>query len=714
MEDVLAGYTAVYHFQPPDGPVPRNYFSLTKSEGMFAAYGGDVSLTKTVLLNPGKIVRHTDPSEPLIHIYLEEQYGPDELFSSFIIQSAAAGSLLPDAFCQEMEDYAEGQARDGGGVGLREMIAAARHLFDRETALSWLHTVLQSLSDAAGSGISVDFTDLLAVLERDGERLEQVLSFLEEDYAVYRQEAAASVRSESTVLLTEGLKPIEADIAVYPGRSRSVLAASWAARDGYSLLAELGEGGHRLTFLKPGLSVNHLFETIVFFENYHSGTIENGMVWTAGENGMEASGSSLSGSMILDLIRENTNPWVTRQTVNYVFPFHYDYREFDRISKRFSRKFEYAEESAKHTKFRSSFLPLFNDYFFNNKELANSQLHSRAFRVRGKQKLSISSTKADFTDELFLADSLYHRELESEIRLFKYGVGFLVCRTSFESRVPLNYILKADQAICSDVGKIIRGIIGSEAGIEYESTRKGIVYEAIELAGDTYVQEMREGLVLKTCSAVKRSFIADPEERQEEIRQKFLQRGDYLFYGFSRSCGVQFAVDKDTMDRRGMDRLIRSFLEEKFFIFLFSAQQRDALRKFSDQLVRNSLKKGKKLNAAILRADFLHFLNHGKLGHISDNNVHTKFYGRWQQIFDNEVIYQEVSQKLDAIDQFQQARVSHKFNLISYVLFPIVFISSFFTMNVVTTKRAIELDLPVVLAFCAVSVLLLMARTKRK
>ena len=713
MEDVLAGYTAVYHFQPPDGPVPGNYFSLTKSEGMFAAYGGGASLTKTVLMNPGKIVRHTDPSEPLIHIYLNERYGPDELFSSFIIQSAAAGSLPPDAFCQAMQEYAEGLAKDSGGTGLLEMIAAARHLFDRVTALSWLHNIMQNLSDAAGSGLTADFTDLLSLLERGDERLERVLAFLEEDYAVYSQEAAAA-RTENTVLLSEGLRPHEASIIVYPGRSSSVLAAGWAARDGYSLLAELGEGDHRLTFLKPELPVKPLFETIVFFESYYSGIPESNIVWTASENGMEASGSSLSSSIVLDLIRENTNPWATRQTVNYVFPFHYDYREFDRISKRFSRKFEYIEESARHTQFRSSFLPLFNDYFFNNEELANTQLHSRVFRVGGKQKLSVGRTEADFTDEPFLPESLYHRELESEIRLFKYGVGFLVCRSSFERRVPLNYILKADQAICSDVGKMIRGVIGSETGIEYESTRKGIVYEAIELAGDTYVQEMREGLVLKTCSAVKRSYIADPEERQEEIRQKFLQRGDYLFYGFSRSCGVQFAVNKDTMDRKGMDRLIRGFLEEKFFIFLFSAQQRDALRKFSDQLVRNSLKKGKKLNAAILRADFLHFLSHGKLGHISDNNVHTKFYGRWQQIFDNEIIYQEVSQKLDAIDQFQQARVSHKFNLISYVLFPIVFISSFFTMNVVTTKRAIELDLPVVLAFCAVSVLLLMARTRRK
>ena len=86
-------------------------------------------------------------------------------------------------------------------------------------------------------------------------------------------------------------------------------------------------------------------------------------------------------------------------------------------------------------------------------------------------------------------------------------------------------------------------------------------------------------------------------------------------------------------------------------------QQRDSIRQFSDQLVRGSIL-NRKLKTNKIRKDFIQFVTQVKLSHISDHNVVTRFYNRWRTIFDSDSIYDEVSEKLAAIDGFQQTKVS--------------------------------------------------------
>ena len=720
MHEILDGtYTCQFHFDggPVDITAAKNHFVVSKSHGLFSTYATSCSLTSTVLKNPGKLLDHLDEKDLILQIHLDQEYGVDELFCLSLIRYVAEHEKLPElAFCKAMEEYVAGDIQNHEDVDLAGILVATKHLREPAEALTDMLGLIDIFYASYLRGLQADFSDIMSMVNAEALSFySDEMAFLQADREIYKQEAAnAYSKTESFQLLMEGNTPIDATVRIYQKEPKSKLSDYWAKREGHSLLIVASENCQILA-LKKGILLRRIYDSLAFFEDYYSGRKDAEKFWCLNRSSITATATSLNRATLLDIIRESTNPWVSNQTASYVFPFHYDYRDFDKISKRLMKKYDYIEENGQHRKFRNNFLPLFNDYFFNNTELSNSQLHSRNFKLSEKKHLKIEGTTVEISEHGEGTAPLYGRELDHEVRIFKYGVGFLICRTTFSGeKVPLNYILEVDKSICADVRKMLESMFGEVEGIEYESTRKGIVYEAIELLGDTYVQELRESIVLKTCSATKRSYIADPKERNEEIDQKFLQRGDYLFYGFSRSCGVQYLVEKNTLDRKGMDKLKRNFMEEKFFIFLFSAQQRDALRKFSDQIVRSSLKPGKKTDAATLREDFLKFISQGKLGHISDNNVITKFYDRWQNIFDNEVIYREVSEKLDAIDQFQQSRVSHKFNWISYLLFPIIFISSFFTMNVVTTKKAIELDLPYVLIFCVLSVALVYLKMKRK
>ena len=73
--------------------------------------------------------------------------------------------------------------------------------------------------------------------------------------------------------------------------------------------------------------------------------------------------------------------------------------------------------------------------------------------------------------------------------------------------------------------------------------------------------------------------------------------------------------------------------------------------------------------------------------------------------FDSDSIYNEVSEKLDVIDGFQQAKVSYHFNILSFIVFPVIAISSLFSMGIFKTDP-IHIDLSYVI-FISITLLIL-------
>ena len=134
------------------------------------------------------------------------------------------------------------------------------------------------------------------------------------------------------------------------------------------------------------------------------------------------------------------------------------------------------------------------------------------------------------------------RDVEVDIRLFRYGVGFLVLNTTFtpEDEVPYSFVLHVDKIISRNVKEVFTYYIGENEDLNIESTRRGIVYESIEIVHDSYVFGRKENIVLMACSANKRTYISDAEELKQELDEKYLSRGDFVFYGFSKKlrCAV--------------------------------------------------------------------------------------------------------------------------------------------------------------------------------
>ncbi|WP_108669424.1 hypothetical protein [Peribacillus acanthi] len=675
---------------------------------------GIIKSIDSILNYPNLVLEKINLNSNCIHIILNPFYNIDTIFSIFITKYIIEYQCLPFDFERIYKNLKNLLIIDKE-MNLDAIIIAAKHQNKPGDVINKFLLFFEKNLFILNDKDSTDVKNCMLLKENDLSLFSQELALLKLDKENYLSESNNHLytKTENLDVILDENKVEEIKVKIYLQPPTSLFSEYWAKTENNGLYI-LFSDGIKIKPLITGFNHKRLVKNLSFFENYYRKPYEENEDWKIIDGEICNNDSILKQNQILEIMREYTDPWISTQKVSYVFPFHFDYKKFNRIQKRFSKRFgSPINEENKYKQFSKNFLPLFNDYFFNNTKLPNSQLHSRNFLVAAKKVITFNEDSFSIDKDILIDNPLLFREIKVESRLFKYGVGFLVLNSSFSGDVPLNYILEIDKRICQDVNKIISYFLKEEMEIQHESTRKGIAYESIEIIGNTYIPEKKENIVLKTCSATKKTYISSLEEKNREIQQKFLQRGDLLFYGFSRSCGVQYLVEKDSIDRTGLEKLSKNFLEEKFFIFLFSAQQRDGLRKFSDKIVRDSLV-SEKMNASAIRQDFLHFLTQAKLGHISDNNVIAKFYEKWQVVFDSEAIYKEVNEKLNAIDQYQQTKLSFRFNLVSYVLFPIVFLSSLFTMSIFKTKSSFELDVYIVLLMCAFSVGLFFIRTKSK
>ena len=384
---------------------------------------------------------------------------------------------------------------------------------------------------------------------------------------------------------------------------------------------------------------------------------------------------------------------VVRQRVKYIFPFEFDYIKFKDIADQIAEDFEEGLEEG-ITNYLD-FLPLFNDYFFNvnsEKKKAYKNPYCRDFIL--DKKLSIDIRDKEVKIETSKPkDEAYPYIKRAYLKLFKFGVGFLILSTDYNWKSEpksLDKVNETDRIICDKVGIYFEAYkLNKYEDINFVNTRRGITYECIELEKNTFCEEHKQNIVLRTCSAVKTTYITDSDELKAELEQKYLTRGEHVFYGFSRSCGVQFILESDSEKKDHIKRLVSSFMNDRFYVFIFAMQQRNIMRMFAHKLVTSN-QQGKRAHPGKLQADFIDFITHGMLNDISDNNVITKFYKRWTNIFDSANIYEEVSKKLNVVDEYKQTQFSRKMELISAIIFPALFIGNIVTVGLLKTEDAVS------------------------
>lgn len=115
--------------------------------------------------------------------------------------------------------------------------------------------------------------------------------------------------------------------------------------------------------------------------------------------------------------------------------------------------------------------------------------------------------------------------------------------------------------------------------------------------------------------------------------------------------------------------LINQFMTNDFFTMLLALHQRHILLKMTSILTSIDMENDSEKFQS-LRKDLLEYSIKSKFSHITNNKDGMNNYHRWQSLFENEMIFDKISTKIESYNNYYQDKLSmtikHDFPLVSY------------------------------------------------
>jgi hypothetical protein len=156
---------------------------------------------------------------------------------------------------------------------------------------------------------------------------------------------------------------------------------------------------------------------------------------------------------------------------------------------------------------------------------------------------------------------------------------------------------------------------------------------------------------------------------------------------------------------------------EYFLLFLLPLHQRFTLISLSQQVSENWLsgdERGRIRAFESIRVTLLEFMARGYFSQVMQREHHHRVYRRWQETFQLDRLYQEVSDEVREMHEFlqmrQSERLERRLNFLTFVIGIPALLFSFLSINIyriTTNEEGLSLWLALVLAFFAFSVGLL-------
>lgn len=137
--------------------------------------------------------------------------------------------------------------------------------------------------------------------------------------------------------------------------------------------------------------------------------------------------------------------------------------------------------------------------------------------------------------------------------------------------------------------------------------------------------------------------------------------------------GTCLVLSSNYQNEKAKKRLRSQFLSNDFYTLLLALHQRHVLLHMASILARSSWE-GEKILEKVsnLREEFMEFTIRSWFSQITNDEAGMENYCRWQEIFDNEIIFTEISTQIEAYDTFNHAKMSKAIEILTAVFFPLV------------------------------------------
>lgn len=402
-------------------------------------------------------------------------------------------------------------------------------------------------------------------------------------------------------------------------------------------------------------------------------------------------GSLLSIVEIKNITLNFFKPRITSHRCHLVLPFTYPHEKYADMLAWNKKYLPNTTDSFDWEK--DTFTPYIQDYLFPDRQEAR-EAH-RIFLPLKTEPLR------DYLREKLCSTEFTLRKANGII--FRYGNGFIV--------IELELKLKTDELLEAGLdfnyrlvglGKSIlkEHIVNQKEFfrhgddrpcIEAEQIRpweKGLIYATVSISKNTLYPPNSEEILIKLAGALPWDAPYPQARHAEELSPKniFVPETD-VFYNFSKTGGALLILEDpltDNNERHGRTehrrQIIGSFFKVDFWSFTLALHQRHTLLHLSHQLAACVNNKDY-ARISKLRQIFLDFTTLGWFSQVSCNEVSMEIYKHWQKVLENQLLYDEVFQELEAVDNFMAMSRTRKIEWIGMFTLPVVLIGTFFGAN---------------------------------
>ena len=260
-----------------------------------------------------------------VSVFIQPNPTLDTVLSLYLITYLVNRKVQPPYDLYHMLFHIIEEKVDDSILNLHALFLASIKLNNSEVTIKKLMAVIALIHSKIEEDPSATMPELIKNIKLDQFTfLENEIKLIKRDYQKYVNELKnSSISKEDTfeVLLENG------ELSKVKGRmnleeSESELIHYWLRRDGYAILLTktTNKDGHAIVINKIDDRINfkNLCRSLSFFERQKSSS-EN--EWTEHGANITCSNSNLQTDMIIDILKNYTDPWVSSQKVKYVFPF---------------------------------------------------------------------------------------------------------------------------------------------------------------------------------------------------------------------------------------------------------------------------------------------------------------------------------------------------------------------------------------------------------
>ncbi len=377
--------------------------------------------------------------------------------------------------------------------------------------------------------------------------------------------------------------------------------------------------------------------------------------------------SLLSIEEILELTKNFTVPQLNQSLSRYVLPFSFDYQEYYKLHKKLNKLFDRFIEK----KDDNCFLSYINEYLFDT----GNDSPCAYYRLSDDQL-------ANFITELQKGSAIYSAEYRYQIKsgdvcIFKYGMGVLIFDFELLPPVNIDNVLNLNERVCSDKDNFINIFkkVFDINRLQSLASSDGLIYGFASMRPNLIHYKRLKESTLKLSN----NLLWNHPYSFSHLEQRLvLELTPFSHYSFSKNGGSFIAYDIETNSKQFED-LKHKFFNGDFYIFLLALHQRYCLLSMASQLSRHTNEVAGPKRVRKLRENFLEFVTRSWFSQITTDELGTEKYKRWQDVFDNNALYDEIHDQLSSYDNFNMTNLTRDMEIVSAVFFPLMLFGVLFS-----------------------------------